>query len=263
MVVAAAHSSEWGSAGAAVLVCEALEADCVLPHDDGAAAVMLAATLAQHRGRPLAMVRGTLRPLGADALLLASPEPALDETPAWIRPALDLVEGRVSFARRAGMDLGPLRAFPPGAGRLGPAVLLWLSPFARRVMSGADQSGWSRPELLELARRRGMGLLRADGALWVAAGRDAPDPRAVGRAELIARTGDVAQLVSRASEARLSLLLDEAHGVVALAVEQGSRRALVLGGDRREERAVVDAPAAAALALRRGARTLLAARGDR
>jgi hypothetical protein len=257
VVAGAAHASEFGSAGAAVLVCETLAADCVLPADDGSGAAPLAAALAQRRGRPLALVRGTTRPLGADALLLAAPEPGAAETPAWIRPVLALVDGRVSWARRAGPDLGTLRAFPPGAGRLGPVALLWLSPFARRVMSGADQAMWSRPELAELARSRGIALLHADAARWVAAGRAAPDGPALGHAELIARTGDVAMLGAH-SDARMAVLIDEAHGVAGLAVEQGGRRALVVGGDRREERLVVGASPDAEQALRRGVRTLLA-----
>src|SRR5207247_1443799 len=118
--------------------------------------VALAASLAARRGRPLAIVRGTLRPLGADALLLATPDPAAGEIPGWLQPVIDVVEGRVSWSRRAQGELGMLRAFPPGAGRLAPTALLWLSPFARRVMSGADQAAWARPEVLELARRRGV-----------------------------------------------------------------------------------------------------------
>jgi len=256
-VAAAALASEWGTAGAAVLVCEALAADCVLPADDGGAATPLAAALAQRRGRPLALVRGTLRPLGADALVLAAPEPPLADAPAWLRPVLALTEGRVSWARRAQPELGTLRAFPPGAGRLGPVALLWLSPFARRVMSGADQTAGSRPELAELARRRGVVLWHGDGARWVAAGRAAPDAQALERAELYARTGDVAML-GHAAEARLALVIDDGHGVTGLAVEQGHRRALVVGGERREERATVAAPDVAEQALRRGVRTLLA-----
>jgi hypothetical protein len=243
---------------AAVLVCEVLAADCVLPADEGDVATPLAAALAQRRARPLALVRGTLRPLGADALLLATPEPPLGETPPWIRPVLERTEGRVTWTRRAGPELGPLRAFPAGGGRLGPVALLWLSPFARRVMSGADQGRWSRPEVAELARRRGVALLRADAARWVAAGREAPDGPALLRAEVLARTGDVAMLGPRAGEARMALMLDEGHGLAGLAVEQGSRRALVVAGDRREDRVVVSGAPAAEQALQKGARTLLA-----
>jgi hypothetical protein len=257
-VAGAARAGEWATGAAAVLVCEALSADCVLPADDGDAASALAAALAQRRGRPLALVRGTLRPLGADALLLATPEPALDQTPPWIQPVVALLEGRVTWARRAGPELGPLRAFPAGAGRLGPAALLWLSPFARRVMSGADQAWWARPEVTELARQRGVPLLRADAARWVAGGREAPEGLALARAEVLARTGDVAMLGPRAGGARLALLIDEGRGLSALALEQGERRALVVVGERREDRAVVGSAPAAEQALVRGARTLLA-----
>jgi hypothetical protein len=257
-VAGAARAGEWGTAAATVLVCEALAADCVLPADDGDTASALAAALAQRRGRPLAIVRGTLRPLGADALLLATPEPAPDQRPPWVEPVVVLLDGRMTWTRTAGPDLGPLRAFPAGAGRLGPAALLWLSPFARRVMSGADQARWWRPEVAELARQHGVSLLRADAARWVAAGRLAPDGVALARAELLARTGDVAMLAPRAGEARLALLLDEGRALSALAVEQGGRRAVVVMGERREDRAVVGSASAAEQALWRGARTLLA-----
>jgi hypothetical protein len=257
-VAGAARAGEWGTAAAAVLVCEALAADCVLPADDGDTATALAAALGQRRSRPLAIVRGTLRPLGADALLLATPEPAPDQSPPWIEPVVALLQGRLTWARTAGPELGPLRAFPAGAGRLGPAALLWLSPYARRVMSGADQARWWRPEVAELARQRGVQLLRADAARWVAAGRQAPDAPALAHAELMARTADVAMLRPRAGEARLSVLIDEGHGLSALAVEQGGRRALVVMGERREDRAVVASATAAEQALGRGARTLLA-----
>jgi hypothetical protein len=93
----------------------------------------------------------------------------------------------------------------------------------------------------------------------VSAGRSAPEPAALTRAELMARTEDVASLAARAGSARVSLLIDEAHGVTALALEQGTRRALVVSGERREERVTVASPPAAEGALRRGARTLLAA----
>jgi hypothetical protein len=139
-------------------------------------------------------------------------------------------------------------------------ALLWLSPFARRVMSGADQAPWSRPELAELAGRRGVALVHADAARWVAAGRQAPDGPALARAELLARTGDVAMLGPRAGEGRLTVMIDEGHGLAGLAVEQGARRALVVAGERREERSVVNGAVAAEQALRRGVRTLLAGR---
>jgi hypothetical protein len=137
-------------------------------------------------------------------------------------------------------------------------ALLWLSPFARRVMSGADRMTWARPEVAELAKRRGVSVVRADAVRWVAAGQEAPAPAALARAELVARTGDVAMLGPRAGDARLALLIDEGHGLAGLAVEQGTRRALVVTGERLEDRAVVGAAPAAEQALRRGVRTLVA-----
>jgi hypothetical protein len=261
LVVVAAYASEWGTAGAAALACQVLQADCVLARDDGGTALPLAAALAQRRARALVVVRGTLRPLGADLLVLSSPEPAPPAPPAVVEPLLATLEGRLTWTRRAGDALGSLRAFPAGAGRLSPTVLLWLSPFARRVMSGADQLGFGRPEVLELAERRGLAQLRDDGARWLAAGRGAPPAPALERTEMLARTGDVAQLRPPGAGARLALLVDEAHGLTALALEDGPRRALVLGGERREERAVVGDAAAAEAALRRGVRTLVPAEG--
>ena len=106
-----------------------------------------------------------------------------------------------------------------------------------------------------------MAVLRIDAAAWLAAGRGAPSSAALERAETLARTADVAQLGPRAAEARLALAVDENRGLSGFAVEQGGRRALVLSGDRREERAEVAGARQAEAALRGGIRTLLAGEG--
>ena len=238
-VVSAPYLSEWGAAGSALPIAEMLDADVVFSHDDDGVAVPLAAALAQRRGRPHIIVRGTERPLGAEVLALGSPQETMAELPRWIHPLRDRLAGRLTMTGRLPVALGMLRAFPAGDGRVNPTVLLWLSPQARRVLSGTDQLWWTRPDVVELMQRRGVPLVRGDALGWLAAGRGAPSGLALERAEMLARTTDVAQLSPRAAEARLALMVDEAHGLTGFSVEQGSRRALVLAGDRREERAPI------------------------
>jgi hypothetical protein len=260
-VVAAAFASEWGSSSAAITVCEALAADCVLARDDAGLAVPLALALAQKRGRPLLIVRGTSRSLAADALLLGAPDLGDVARPPWLRPLDDLFAGRISLTHRLPDDLGGLRAFPIDAGRISPTALLWCSPAARRILSGADHGWWARDEIQQLVRQRGVPVLRTDGLRWLADGRGAPFAQALEQTEAMVRTSDVAQLTPRLGPARLTLLVDEPHDLVAFAIEQGARRALVVAGQRREERTVVSAAPHAAMAVRRGLRTLLAREG--
>jgi hypothetical protein len=260
-VVAAGFASEWGSSSAAITVCEALAADCVLAHDDAGLAVPLALALAQKRGRPLLIVRGTSRSLAADALLLGAPDLGDVAQASWLRPLDDLFAGRISLTHRLPEELGGLRAFPIDAGRISPTALLWCSPAARRILSGADHGWWARDEIQQLVRQRGVPVLRTDGLRWLAEGRGAPSAQALEQTEALARTSDVAQLTPRVGPARLTLLVDEPHDLVAFAIEQGARRALVVAGQRREERTVVGAAPPAATAVRRGLRTLLAREG--
>jgi hypothetical protein len=266
VVVAAALASEVGSSAAALAACEALQADCVLALDDAGLAVPLALALAERRGRPLLIVRGTGRALGADLALVGAPVLAApqgrESLPAWLRPLMDLYDGRLTATTHLPADLGALHAFPPDAGRISPTVLAWCSPQARRILSGADHRWWSEDAIQQLVRQRGVPVLHTDGVAWLQGGRGTPAPQALELAETLARTSDVAQLSPQLGPARLMLLLDSGRDLVGFALEQGMRRALVLAGGRREERIVVDDGPGLAALLRRGPRTLLAQNHD-
>jgi hypothetical protein len=260
LVVAAGPAGEWGSGAAAIAVCEALGADCVLAGagdaDTGLPAA-LGLALAERRARPLLIVRGTSRPLGGDLLLIGAPDlGAHAALPAWLQPLADFVQGRLALARQLPDLAGALRAFPVDAGRVSPTALLWCSPFGRRVLSGADHRWWSDDDIQRLARQRRVPVLRTDGLGWLTAGKGPPSSVAIDQAEMLARTSDVAQLAPVIGPARLALLVDTSHDLVGFAIEQGARRALVLAGTRREERVIVDRGSMAA-GLRWGARTLL------
>lgn len=259
-VVSAPHADEVDTPIAALSMAAALGADGVLATDDGGGAGLLGAGMAEAPPRPLLLVRGTDPVPGGEALLLEEPISGAGPSP-WLAPVLGALADRFVLSRDAGLDSAPLRAFPPRAGRAGPAALLWLSPRARRAFAGSDAAALLGPELTGLAAERGVATLRGDMATWVAAGRGAPDAAVLDVAERLARTRDVALLRPRVGAARLALLADERRGLAGFAVEMSGRRALALAGDRREVRARTARAADVEAALFAGARTLIS--GDR
>jgi capsule biosynthesis CapC-like protein len=255
-VVAASHADEIDTPIAALSMAVALGADGVLATDDGGSAGLLAAGMAEAPPRPLLLVRGTDPVPGGDALLLEEPVSGAGRA-LWLEPVLGALSDRFVLSRDTGPDAAALRAFPPRAGRAGPAALLWLSPRARSAFAGSDAAALLAPDLIALAAERGLSAVRGDPASWIAAGRGAPDEEALAMAERLARTRDVALLRPRAGAARMELFLDERRGLAGFAVEAGRRRALALAGDRREVRARTGTAADAEAALFAGARTLV------
>ena len=120
---------------------------------------------------------------------------------------------------------------------------------------------WSRVSVWPGCRRRHSSSENSRGlrsTLWPPA-----RTRRVVSSRLIGPTvsSDVARLGPLAEEVRLGLLIDEGRGLSAFSLEQGGHRALVVAGQRREERARIADRGAAEVALRRGVRTLVAGEG--
>lgn len=258
-VVASPHAREIDAAPAALFAAEQLGADCVLPGAgaDGEGA-LFAVALAEPLRRPLLLVRGSEQ-LKGDALLLLQPEQAAP--PLWLEPLRSVLEPRFEVARELSVELAPLRAFPPRAGQAGPAALLWLSAFARRVLAGSA-SDFDRPDMLALASERGVPVVRDDIAEWISQGSGAPDPALTAVAERLARTRDVA-LLRPPPRGRLAVFIDDMRGVSGLAVESPGGRAIALGGERRGGTVAVDSAASATRAIASGASLLVAGGGRR
>jgi hypothetical protein len=167
-----------------------------------------------------------------------------------------LLEHRFSLTRQLSAAGAALRAFPPHAGRAGPAGLLWLSPEVRRALSG-NAGCFDRPDILALAADRAVPVQRTDLAEWVAGGNGPPEEDLVALAEQLATARDAA-LLHPPRRGQLSLLIDETRGLSAAAVEVAGQRALAVCGDRRTGAAVVADRGQAEAALFDGARLLRA-----
>jgi hypothetical protein len=254
-VVASAHRREVGTAAAALWAADLVDADCVLARDDGGSAPVLAAALHNQTGRPLLVVRGVASVPGGDALFVLQPVPR--GTPSWLAGTEEALAARLRVSTETGIAAAPFRAFPPQAGRLAPAALLWLGPRARRLLAG-NEVEWVRGDLEALAASRGVRTEEVDLASWVAAGQGAPAPRALAALEGLARTRDVARLLPAGRPSGLVLLVDEVRGLAAAGLEQGSHRGASVLGRRLERREAVGSVAEASRSLAAGARTLVA-----
>jgi hypothetical protein len=262
VVVSAPYLSEVGAAASALTVAELLDADGVFSHDDdgvvGAAGPRRWPSGAGARTSSCAGPSARWAPT-----CWRSPhrrKPGL-ELPRWLRPVQGFFDGRLSMTARLPEDPGLLRAFSRGAGRVNPTVLLWLSPQARRILGGAESDlvGAARRDRAGAPARAGGG---ARGCSGVGGGRTrlAPgDGPGAGRAAGAHVRRRPAGAAGRGGAA--GLLIDEGRGLSAFSLEQGGHRALVVAGQRREERARIADRGAAEVALRRGVRTLVAGEG--
>jgi hypothetical protein len=246
-----------GTAGVALLALARVAADAVTAGDENEAraAPGLGVALARAAGARLLVVRGTTFSRG-DVAVLAEPAPP-SAWPAWMKALEGAFLPRFLPARPADAQLAELRAFPAGTSALPGAALLWLSPRARRALTAGDEP-FGRPDYVELAAARGVPVVHARLDAWLAGGERGPGADALARAERLARTGDPAMLASKLLGATASIVVDDERSLAGIAVASARGRAVVLGGDRVEERAFVRSSPEVAVALERGTRTLVA-----
>jgi hypothetical protein len=257
----APHAREMDTGAAALLACDVLVGDCVLANDSAtsgpdAPAMVLATAMAQARPQPLLIVRGTDDRLAGDVLVfntLASDAP----WPDWAAGLQRATRDWLLPSHLLPLDAAPFRRFPIGVAQLPDATLLWLSVRARRALAGDSSLG--RPDFIALAASRGLAVVKTDLPTWLAAGDGSPVAGAVAEAERLAETGDPIFLQRRLSGVDAALLLDETRGLCAVGLDGRGRRALVVAGDRRDERVTISSLEKANAALTSGARTLLAA----
>jgi hypothetical protein len=261
VVVVAPHAGELGTGAVALLASARLAGDAVIARGDVAprAASALAVALARASTGRLLIVRGTTFSAGGDVLLLGEPAPA-GAWPSWTKDLSRALVPRFAPARVTSQEAAVLRAFPAGTARLEGAALLWLSPRARRALPAGD-APFARPEYVALAAARGVSIVHARLETWLGTARGGPGTEAVARAERLARSGDPAMLAARFQGARAVVFVDDARALSGIGVSSDLGRAVALGGDRGEERAVVRSPGDLVAALERGARTLVAGAG--
>lgn len=254
-VIAAPHPTEQHTPAAAWLAGAVTGGSVVA----GEGAARLALALAEPSARPLLIVRGAAPPAEADAVLVAEPQPPQGR-PGWLAPFLDvLAEAGLRVRGNLRPNEAALRTFPPTAGKVAPAALLWLAPQARRTLAGMEAEVPARPDWLALAAARGVPIVRTDAALWLSEAHTAPPPATLAQIERLARSEDVALLRPMAG---LTVLVDDRHGVLGFAAHTADGgRALALVGLRDERRiATAGVDATSATLVRTRARTLVADR---
>jgi len=255
-VVAALHGEEFDTPQAALFAAEVIHADCVVPTPASNADVgWLAAALAERRGRPLLMVRGTAE-LPTDAVLLARPAGLAD--PSWLAPLLRALAPRLRVSRALDPAHARLAAFPAHLGTGMQSAILWLSAEARRSLV-TSSTELDEPDLVALAKSRGVSTRQGDLATWLAGSTGAPALDAIEVIERLARTRDVAMWRPQPSADNVSIFVDRARGLAGFALEDHGRRAVALAGDRVETRTKVRDASAVGAALAAGTRTLLGA----
>lgn len=257
VVVTAPHVGEVGAGGVALLAAGRLGGDSVVAREESGARAVSAfgVALARASRARLLIVRGTVFSGGGDVLLSSEPTPA----GGWVTWAKDLESmllPRFRPARVGPEEAASLRAFPPGIGTLDGAALLWLSPRARHALTRGDEP-FASPDYLTFASARGVHVVHARLEAWLAGAAAGPGADAVARAELLARSADPAMFAARLDGARAEVIVDDARALAGIGVSTAEGRALALGGDRFEERAVVRTSLDLSLALERGARTLV------